>query len=295
MTSMLLAGTTHVDDDVTRRQFLIGGLSAAALLVGCGGPDSGSPVASPAGDGFPVTIEHKHGSTEIPSTPQRVVAVGLVEQDPLLALGVIPVATTEWFGEHPGAIHPWAREALGNAPLLEVQSAADGFQFERIAALRPDLILALAGVDVSQSDYGKLAQIAPTVIQPAGLVSSFADPSVFLTEVGFAAPEQLRMLTREQGYAQISRERLDLLDVDLLYVAALKKSTADEFVTNPLYRRLDVYTEGRDIVVIEENDAALYGAVSSFLGVLSFQLVFDRLVPRLAAAVDGDPRTAANP
>jgi hypothetical protein len=30
--------------------------------------------------------------------------VGLLEQDALLALGVVPVATTEWFGEHPGAV-----------------------------------------------------------------------------------------------------------------------------------------------------------------------------------------------
>lgn len=30
-----------------------------------------------------------------------MVVVGLREQDALLALGVVPVATTEWFGEHP--------------------------------------------------------------------------------------------------------------------------------------------------------------------------------------------------
>ena len=35
-----------------------------------------------------VTIEHKYGSTTVPETVERVVTVGLVEQDALLALGV---------------------------------------------------------------------------------------------------------------------------------------------------------------------------------------------------------------
>ena len=51
---------------------------------------------------YPLTIEHKHGSTTIDKAPERIVTVGLLEQDPLLALGVTPVGTTEWFGEHPG-------------------------------------------------------------------------------------------------------------------------------------------------------------------------------------------------
>lgn len=55
-----------------------------------------------------------------------------------------------------------------------------------------------------------------------------------------------------------------------------------------------IHSEGRDVVVVEETDAALYGAVSSFLGVLSFPLVFNRLMPRLAATLGDDPRTAAN-
>ncbi len=38
--------------------------------------------------------------------------MGLVEQDALLALGIAPVATTAWFGDAPGAIFPWATEAL---------------------------------------------------------------------------------------------------------------------------------------------------------------------------------------
>ena len=48
-----------------------------------------------------MTIQHKYGSTTIEQPPERVVVVGLRDQDALLALGIVPVATTEWFGDHP--------------------------------------------------------------------------------------------------------------------------------------------------------------------------------------------------
>ncbi len=129
-------------DDATRRQFLIGGASLAALLAGCStsAPSPEPPAAAP---GFPVTINHKYGSTEINKVPERVVAVGLTEQDTLLALGVTPVATREWFGEQPGALWPWARTAAGTAPVPDV--LAYELNYEKIAALRPDLILGWCG------------------------------------------------------------------------------------------------------------------------------------------------------
>lgn len=55
----------------------------------------------------------------------------------------MPVATTEWFDKHPGAIFPWAREALGSQPKPTVLSFAEGLEIEKIAAQRPDLILAV--------------------------------------------------------------------------------------------------------------------------------------------------------
>ncbi|MGH3837258.1 MAG: hypothetical protein ACRDSF_16390 [Pseudonocardiaceae bacterium] len=87
MTRLLLERLSPPVDDATRRQFLIGGLSAAALLAACGS-DVDTSVPSGSGDGgFPVTTDHKYGRTEIRAEPKRVVTVGLVEQDALLALG----------------------------------------------------------------------------------------------------------------------------------------------------------------------------------------------------------------
>ena len=68
---------------------------AAALLSACGDDsDTDSGAAAPAAEpsAFPVTIEHKYGSTTIEEAPKRIVVAGLREQDSLLALGVVPVA-----------------------------------------------------------------------------------------------------------------------------------------------------------------------------------------------------------
>ena len=59
---------------------------------------------------FPVTIEHRYGTTEITERPERIVSVGLNEQDAFFALGVAPVGVTDWMGFEHG-IGPWAETA----------------------------------------------------------------------------------------------------------------------------------------------------------------------------------------
>jgi iron complex transport system substrate-binding protein len=126
---------------------------------------SAAPEAASAAGGFPLTVEHKYGSTTIESVPERIVTVGLLEQDALLALGVAPVGTTEWFGGYPGSIWPWAQPLLGETVPTTVGDAT-AVDPERIAALDPDVILALYS-GLTQEQYDQLAGIAPTVAQPA--------------------------------------------------------------------------------------------------------------------------------
>lgn len=138
-----------------------------ALAACAGSADNGatspSEPAVPA-DGFPLTIEHKFGRTEIPAAPQRVVSVGFNDHDTLLALGTTPVGVRDWYGDYPSATWPWARDELADAQPEVLDSSA--IDFEAVAALQPDLI---AGVfsGMTQEDYDLLSQIAPTVAQPA--------------------------------------------------------------------------------------------------------------------------------
>ena len=69
---------------------------AVALLTACGAEKPGAV----AGDGS-VTVKHAFGETKIPKPPTRVVSAGLTDADDLLALGVVPIALTDWFGAEP--------------------------------------------------------------------------------------------------------------------------------------------------------------------------------------------------
>ena len=62
-----------------------------------------------------VTVKHAFGETKIPAPPKRVVSAGFTGQDDLLALGVVPIAVTDWFGGEPFGVWPWAQPKLGGA------------------------------------------------------------------------------------------------------------------------------------------------------------------------------------
>jgi iron complex transport system substrate-binding protein len=131
--------------------------AGVALAAACG-----SKPGEVANDGS-VTVKHVFGETKIAAPPTRVVSAGLTEQDDLLALGVVPIAVTDWFGGEPFAVWPWAQPKLGGAQPV-VLNLADGMQVDQIASLKPDLIVATnAGLD--QDTYTKLTAIAPTIAQ----------------------------------------------------------------------------------------------------------------------------------
>jgi iron complex transport system substrate-binding protein len=156
-----------------RRGFLRAG-AAAGMLVFAAPAACSSQKAAPAstGGGGPVTISHAFGETSIAEPPKRVVSAGFTGQDDLLALGVVPVAVTNWFGDQPLGVWPWAQPKLGSAKPV-VLNLDNGIEVDKIAGLKPDLIVATdAGLD--QDTYQKLAAIAPTLAQSAG--DAFFEP-----------------------------------------------------------------------------------------------------------------------
>ncbi|WP_446664262.1 ABC transporter substrate-binding protein [Flexivirga sp. B27] len=157
----------------SRRHLLSGSavLALGTLLAACGSDSGGTSSSSgegsaPSSGAFPVTVKHKYGSTTVKKAPKRVVCVGVSEQDTLLALGVVPVGVTSYVSGAPGEIYPWAKDKLGSAPLPEV---LDGQKLnpEKIAALRPDLILATYSA-LTKAQYDELSHLAPTVAQQKG-------------------------------------------------------------------------------------------------------------------------------
>ncbi|MFT6391067.1 MAG: iron complex transport system substrate-binding protein [Ilumatobacter sp.] len=178
--SLLLAGTVAFaacgSDDASPGA--IGETSAgieASSSTAPSPPDTSSATAPPpaesSGPGdaraadaaFPVTIDHKFGSTTIEAEPTRVVSVGFNEHDFLLALGVVPVGLRDWYGDQPNGVWPWAQDELGDAA-PEVLSS-NSLTYEQIAALNPDLIVGVWS-GMTDEEYELLSEIAPTVAQP---------------------------------------------------------------------------------------------------------------------------------
>jgi iron complex transport system substrate-binding protein len=336
-------------------------LLAGALVVGaCGSGDDDSDDASASGSSseegvdeaaFPVSVEHKYGTTTIDQPPERIVTVGLVEQDALLALGIVPVGTTEWFGDHPGAIFPWAQDELedlgGETPEVVGDSASGTTNFEAVARQQPDLIVAVHS-GLTEDDYENLSEIAPTVAQPEGSLdygapweevtrtvgqavgradqadelvedieaefaavreehpqldgatSVMATPfeGIFvygpedargrlLTALGLELPPDLAEVTGDEFGANLSEERAEMLDVDV--IIWLDPEDGEGPLGGPLYDTFPVHTEGREVFLDSFEDPL--GAATSFVTPLSLPFLLDGLVPMLDAAVDGDPST----
>lgn len=113
---------------------------------------------------YPVAIEHKYGTLVLHERPRRVVTIGFSEQDPVLALGTVPVAIRYWFG--PEAGWPWAKDRLGSAQPEVLHMPFGELDMERIASLRPDLIVATHS-GINKEEYDILSRIAPTLAQSA--------------------------------------------------------------------------------------------------------------------------------
>jgi iron complex transport system substrate-binding protein len=149
-------------------------LAACQSSAGTGGAgkDNGSPAGSAsASRAYPVTIKHAFGSTTIESKPQRVVTWGFGSTDAALALGVVPVAIPQQtYGGDKQGLLPWIKEKLqkmgaSTPTILPNPSGSDDVPFERIAAAKPDVILANYS-GITKQQYQTLSKIAPTVAYP---------------------------------------------------------------------------------------------------------------------------------
>jgi iron complex transport system substrate-binding protein len=310
-------------------------LLATVAACGSSGTDNAAPAASgSASAAFPVTIEHKFGTTTIPEKPERIVTVGWNDQDFVLSLGEVPVSTREWFTEYP--TYPWVAPKL-NGRKLPTFSAE--INYEAILKAKPDLILAIYET-INKETYEKLSQIAPTVIQSSAYPDEETPWDVQTLTTGKAlgkeaeaqalvdrvkakvdevkaanpqfagkvlvedygpekgqhwlvpAEDPRRALFDALGFqaqsvsADVSEERLDLLDRDVLFINGATKT---DMLKSPVFSRLKVVQQDRTIYT--SFDTPLAGALS-YSGPDALLYALDVLTPALKAATDGSPSTA---
>lgn len=310
-------------------------------------------VGAAAAQNFPVTVEHVYGTTTIEEEPQRVVSVGMHEQDFLYALGIAPIGVKEWWGERPYATWPWAEEARAAVGAEPEVMYGSGINLEWVAAQQPDLIIAIY-VTMDEATYDLLSEIAPVVVTPAGyehwgapwqaeltiidkatsgstekseaIIDSFAEryaavraeypqlqgktgtnvyyrdggfvvwssddlASKFLIDLDLAFPPELDALAQEGNRIDVSPERMDLLEMDVVIwpVSDPQNSDRETIEAMGLYQLLDIAREGRSIW-LDDGDGLAYAAMS-WQTPLSLGYLLDILPAKLAAAVDGDPAT----
>ncbi|MEV7283142.1 iron-siderophore ABC transporter substrate-binding protein [Streptomyces sp. NPDC093252] len=161
---------------------------------------SGSPAAA-----FPAEVDTKFGTVTVDSRPQRVVALGWGDAETALALGVQPVGQSDWLAFGGDGVGPWAEGRYDESPekigTLEPE-------FERIAALDPDLILDVKSSG-DQTRYDTLSQIAPTIGVPEGgdqyQITWQEQTTMIATALGLGA-EGERLITETEGAAAAAAE-----------------------------------------------------------------------------------------
>jgi iron complex transport system substrate-binding protein len=180
--------------DLTRLAATLAALMLTVTLAACGGDEAagGAPATASQADAFPVTVEHKYGSTEVASEPERVVTVGYTDQDAVLALGVVPVGVGDFLGGYKWRERPWARDAIAAAEPDVV--SGQQINFEAVAAQRPDLIIAI-NAGLKQGDYDRLSKIAPTVAQSGDYI-----------DFGMPWEEQTMLVGRALGREEQARK-----------------------------------------------------------------------------------------
>ncbi len=317
---------------ITRRSFLAAGLAEGlgSALAGCGDDGGGGATTAGAAAGdFPLTMRHRFGTTTIPARPERVVTAGFNDADFALAVGVVPVGVADFIGPYAEERRPWAQEALGGAEPEKVSGESGELHFERIAALRPDVIVFYNYLD--DSVYRRLSAIAPTVVAPkegtlwrrhtidvgralgreaqareavAGVDDRFATERsahpefegttaaiLFGVESGadyylLESTDARTGLFTSLGFTmprvtgEISRERADLLDQDLIVVVGTEREALED---DRLFRGLDAVREGR-VAYLGGFDEQFAGALG-FDSPLSLPAALDVAVPAMARAL----------
>ncbi|MGW0020770.1 iron-siderophore ABC transporter substrate-binding protein [Rhodococcus sp. NPDC003382] len=201
---------------------LTASVTATALaLTACGSNDTGTESDSGTGSGaFPATVTTKFGDVTIDAQPERVAALGWGDAETALALGVQPVAASDWLAFGGDGVGPWAEGLYTSSPELIGTLEPS---YEMLAAVTPDLIL-----DTKSSGdparYESLSKIATTVGVPEG-------SDAYLTSLD----DQVTSVATALGVPEKGEELLSQIDADFAAAAAENPEFAGKTVTVAAY------------------------------------------------------------
>jgi iron complex transport system substrate-binding protein len=215
---------------------------AVAVLAACGGatPSAPTPQSSAAAPGFPVTITHAFGATAIEAPPQRIVALGYNEADFVLALGAQPIGVRDFIGSFDEDNRAWARDLVSGPPPEKV--GGEEIDFEKIAELRPDLIMAVYAF-LEQSDYDKLSQIAPTVAQPSQDATATWQEQTRITGQALGKPAEAEQLVAavEKRFADVRATHPEFAGRTI--AVGLGEETSGTYVLEPTDLRAQFFAD----------------------------------------------------
>ncbi|MFF8933480.1 iron-siderophore ABC transporter substrate-binding protein [Streptomyces paradoxus] len=321
------------------------------LLAGCGSDSADKAdnknegTQAAAAGAFPVTVEHAFGSTKVEKAPQRVVSVGYTDDQTVLAFGIKPVGMVDQYPNPPGKSPdintqwPWVKDKWGDTkPEVVMKNGDSGPNYEKIAALRPDLIVAVYS-EIDQAGYDKLSKIAPTVARTKGEKEPFSAPwqdnarhiakalgkadegqkmvddiqgqldtakkehpelgkqtavalswyenSVapftstdvrgrLVSGIGFKYQTGIDKVAGSSFYTKLSPERIDLVDVDHIFVINDKADT-EALKKFKLFANLDAVKKGNVSYLLDSEGPAVGAAISQGT-LLSMPYAIDELV-----------------
>lgn len=212
---------------------------ALALLIAACGTDNGSDSAGLAdqrdadSSPFPVVITQAEGEVTIEDRPERVVALDYPSADAALALGVVPIGIAE-VSYVDGGVMAWTAEALGDEQ-PEIFNVDNGFPFETIARLDPDVIVAVDTFPFIADHWDELNAIAPVVGHTG---EPFRDPwQDGVTQIG-----------RALGLAEDAQNLIEEIEASIAETASEHPELAGKTVS---YFR---YLAGDGLYVISSND-----------------------------------------
>ncbi|MGW4236003.1 ABC transporter substrate-binding protein [Streptomyces sp. NPDC004749] len=178
-------------------------LTACGSSSGDGTSPKGAEDSSGASAGaFPATVATKFGEVTVEEKPTRVVALGWGDAEAALALGVQPVGASDWLAFGGDGVGPWAKGRYDKSPRMIGTLEPE---FEKIAALRPDLILDTKSSG-DRTRYETLSKIAPTIGVPRGgeqyKISWKKQTEMVSTALGLAGKGKALIAETEEKFAR---------------------------------------------------------------------------------------------